>query len=118
MAQRRDLRLRDSQHLSCISLGQLAVFDYLVQRVRQPKLRLALSCLGISEILEYVRGPSGDRGRFSASFCHTVPRNLAALVSVSARPDPRPSWPSGCRTATSSGTRGARTPPSRIEPCK
>src|SRR6185436_18036983 len=31
--------------------------------------------------------------------------------------DRHPAWQSGCRTATSSGTRGGRTPPSRIERC-
>jgi len=61
------------------------------------QLRLALSGIGISEIFEYVRRPSGDRGRFTASFCHSVPRDLAALASVSARPDPQPTGPAKAR---------------------
>ena len=36
-----------------------------VGRLIRPQLRLALSGIGISEILEYVRGPSRDRGRFT-----------------------------------------------------
>src|SRR5262249_22122494 len=113
----RDLRLRNSQHLGSITLRQLTRLEHLVQCVRQPQFRLAFSGIWISEILENVRGPASDPGRFSASFCHSAPRNLAALVSVFARPDRRPAWPSGCRTATFSGTREARTPPARIEPC-
>src|SRR2546427_821094 len=58
VTQRRNLWLRDSQHLGSISLRKLTVFEHLVQRVRQPQLRLALDSIRISEILEYVGGSS------------------------------------------------------------
>src|SRR4029453_4434135 len=98
-------------------LGEAAMLHHLVQRVGQSQLCLPFIGIRIPEILEYVRGSSGDRGRFSPPFCHRAPRNLAGLVSVFAPPDPRPVSPSEYRTVAFSGTREARTPPSRIEPC-
>jgi Family of unknown function (DUF5906) len=52
----------------------------------------------------------------SAFACHSVPRDPSRLFSIAQRRDRYPVWPSGYRTATSSGTRAGRTRLSRTEP--
>ncbi len=42
VTKRRDLRLRDSQHLGCVGLGELPLFQHLIQRMGEAQLGLAL----------------------------------------------------------------------------
>ncbi len=118
VTKRRDLGLRDSQHLGGIGLRDLARFKLLIQRIRQAQLGLTLGTIGKPEICEHVSGPTGDRFfPFSAFACHSVPRDPSQRFSTAPRSDRHPVWPSGCRTETSSGTRAGRTRLSRTEPC-
>src|SRR5439155_13281259 len=108
-----NLRLAEPQQFPRLRLRKLAIGNQLVEGIGQVQFGLTFDGIWISEILEYVRRSSGDRGRFTASFWHSAPHNLAAPASVFVRPGPRLAWRFGCLTATSSGTHEARTPPSR-----
>src|SRR5688572_11896304 len=117
MTKRRTLRLRDSQHLGCIGLGELARFKHLIEGIGQAQFRLTLGGVGKPEIREHVSGAASDGfSSFSVLPCHNAPHDPARRLSIVQRRDRHPVSPSGYRTATSSVTRGGRTLPSRTEP--
>src|SRR5262245_18261687 len=118
VTERRNLGLRNSQHLGCICLREFPLFKYLIQRIGEAQLGLTLGCVWEPQVGEYVAATAGDRlSPFSVSACHSAPRNLSRRSSGARRQDRHPASQFGYRTATSSGTRGGRTRPFRIEPC-
>jgi hypothetical protein len=80
---RGNLRLRDSQHLGSIHLGELALFEHLIQGVGQAQLGLTLGSVGKPKVREHISGAAGDRFfAFTASTCHSAPRNLSPRFSA------------------------------------
>ena len=75
VAQRRDLWLRQSQHLGRLCLDELPCVEQLVQGICQAQFRLTFHGVREPEIGEHVPGAAGDRFLwFSASVCHSAPR--------------------------------------------
>jgi hypothetical protein len=83
VTKRRDLGLRDRQHLGGIGLRELVRFKHLIQRIGQAQLRLTFGGLGKPEIREDVAGPSSDWfSQFSVSACHHPVEALRGLVDA------------------------------------
>src|SRR5438876_9336141 len=85
MTKRRNLRLRDPQHLGSIGLRELARFKHLIQGIGQAQLGLTLGSVGEPEVSEHVSGAASDRlHSFSTSACHGAPHEPSRQFSGAA----------------------------------
>ena len=88
--QRRNLRLRNCQHLGGIALRQLAPVHYLIEGKGEAQLGLSLGGVGKAQIGEHVGGAARDRFRpFTVSTWHSAPHNFFGGLPVR-RQDPYP----------------------------
>lgn len=88
-----DFRLRHSQHLRGLGLRQLALFDHLIECIRQAQFCLSLGRIRIPNIRKNALAAANDPGFvISVSACYRDPRSLFG-PSSSGQPRVQPCTP-------------------------